>query len=106
MGRGYEEVLDEILFFHLRARYALAAASLFSIARYREALYITGVAYRNHHVLFGDQVLYVELLGFRGYLRPPLVAEFLGQFFHLVLYYLKDFLIAGKDGFIKLYLFY
>ena len=59
--RRDEEVADEVLLARPHADAALAAAPLVPVVRDRGALDVAGVADRDRHVLFGDQVLDAEL---------------------------------------------
>ena len=54
---GDEEVADEVLVARAHADAALAAAALVAVVGDRGALDVAGVADRDRHVLFGDQVL-------------------------------------------------
>ena len=62
VGRGDEEVLDVILVLHVHAHDADAAAALLAVGGDGNALDVAGARDRDHHVLFGDHVLEVELL--------------------------------------------
>ena len=55
---------DEVLVARPHADAALAAAPLVAIGRDRGPLDVAGVADRDRHVFFGDQVLDAELAGF------------------------------------------
>ena len=55
--RGDEQVADEVLVARPHADAALAAAPLVAIGRDRRPLDVAGVADRDRHVFFGDQVL-------------------------------------------------
>ena len=59
--RGDEEVADEVLLARPHADAALAAAALVAVVGDRGALDVAGVADRDRHVFFGDQVLDAEL---------------------------------------------
>ena len=73
--RRDEQVADEVLVARPHADAALAAAPLIAVGRDRRPLDVAGVADRDRHVLFGDQVLDAELADFAfDDLGPALVA--------------------------------
>src|ERR1700753_2548860 len=83
VGRGHEQPADEILVAGLHARAALAAPALGAIGRQRYALDITGVRYRDNHVLALDQVLVLDLVFLvddDGLARGREFRFYLGQF--------------------------
>ena len=65
---------DEVLVARAHADAALAAAPLIPIGRDRRSLDVAGVADRDRHVLFGDQILDAQLAGRIDDLGAPLVA--------------------------------
>ena len=72
----HEEVLDEVVVLERHALDALAATLLRAIGRHGEALDVAGVRDGDDHVLLGDEVLDVEVLGDDGGDGgTPLVAE-------------------------------
>ena len=75
--RRDEEVRDEILFARAHADAALAAAPLVAVVRDRGPLDVAGVADRDRHVFFGDQVFDAELAFLGEDLRPARVAVLL-----------------------------
>ena len=62
MRRCDEQVLDVVLVLQLHAHHADAAAPLLAIGGDREPLDVAGARDRDHHVLFRDQVLELELV--------------------------------------------
>ena len=92
--RRDKEMLDEIFFFHVRARDALAAPALFFICGDRQALDIAGVAYSYYDILFGNKVFDREVFHFTNDIGKPLVSVFLFYFQHLFFHYLIDLLFA------------
>ncbi len=78
-----EEVLDEIVLAQVHALQALAAPLLLAVRGDRQSLHVTRARDRDDHVLFGDEVLDVEVLRCRGDRRAALVGELradLGEF--------------------------
>ena len=75
--RGDEEVTDEVLFARPHADAALAAAPLVPVVGDRGALDVAGVADRDRHVFFGDQVLDAELAFLREDLGAARIAVLL-----------------------------
>src|SRR6266536_6550177 len=57
VGRRDEQVLDPVVILRVGADHALAPAPLAAVRRYGQPLDVPGVRDRDHHVLFGDQVL-------------------------------------------------
>src|SRR5207302_4830674 len=74
VGRGHEEVLDDVLLFELCTLHALAATLLRSVEVGLRALCVAAACDRDDDVLFGDEVLeaHVALVGDDP--RPTLVA--------------------------------
>ena len=63
MCGGHEQPRHEILFAHLHAAAAFAAAPLRAIGRERHALDVALVRDSDHHVLALDQVFFLDLAG-------------------------------------------
>ena len=85
LGRGDEELFDEILFLGLHAGLALAAAPLGAVEVHGAALDVAGVGDGDHHLLVLDGVLQGDVGGLVDDLGAALVAELvadLGQFRH------------------------
>ena len=85
MGRGHEEVLDDVLFLRLHPGHALAAALLAAVGLHVRALDVAGARDGDHHVLVGEQVLDGEVRGLGQDLGAALVAELLLEREELVL---------------------
>ena len=62
MRRGDEQVLDVVLVLQVHAHDADAAAALLAVRGDRQALDVARARDRDHHVLFRDQVLELELV--------------------------------------------
>ena len=77
VGRRHEEVTDEVLFASPHADAALAPAPLIPVVGDRGALDVPGVADRDRHVFFGDQVLDAELAFVREDLGATRIAVLL-----------------------------
>ena len=93
-----EEVLDEVLVLEAHSLDALAAALLGTVGGNRGALHVAGVCHGNDHVLVGDEVLDVELLGaLDGNLGTALIGELALDLAHLVLDDGEDLLRVGKQ---------
>ena len=90
---------DEILFFRPHADAPLAAAALVAVRRDRSPLDVAGVADRDRHVFFGDQVLDAQFarLAFDN-LGPPIVAVFRPDVAKFVDDDLHQQALAGQDG--------
>ena len=97
MGRGHEEVLDEVLFLRRRADAALAAAPLRAVERQGRALDVAAAGHGDDHVLLDDQVLDVDVRGLGHDLRAPLVAELLLDRPELLHDDLEDELLGAED---------
>src|SRR6185436_9957430 len=80
--RGDEQVADEVLGAGAHADAPLAAAALVAVGRDRRPLDVAGVADGDRHVLFGDQVLDVDLAGGVDDFGAPLVAVPVARFRH------------------------
>src|SRR5581483_11627915 len=85
VGRGDEQMLDELLVARLHAGSARTAAALHAVGRDRRTLQIPGVADRHCDLLVRDQILELDLGGFvfnyRTALVPVLLLHFL-EFLH------------------------
>ena len=75
-GGGNEKMLDEIFFLYFRSGGPFAAALLFAVSAYRQALDISAVADCYHHVFFGNQIFYLQLFRFPDYIGPAFIAVF------------------------------
>ena len=84
VGRGDEEVAHGVLVAGAHADAALAAALLRLVGRQRRALDVAGVADRDHHVLFVDEVLDGDLVGHGQDLGAARVAVLLLDLLQLV----------------------
>ena len=85
VGRGYEHVLDEIVLFRPHAGNTLPTTPLPAVRADRKTFDVTGVRYRDGHVLFGDQIFYREVRRRIHYLRPTLIAVRLDCRVHVLL---------------------
>ena len=85
MGARDEEVLDEVVVLEVHALQPLAAALLLAVRRDRQALHVARLGDRDDHVLLGDEVLDVEVLGRRGDLGAALVGVLAADLEQLVL---------------------
>ena len=83
VGRGDEEMLDEILVARLHADAALASAALLAVGGNRRALHVAAVADRDRHLLVGDQVFEMDFGGFVFDDGAAFVAVELFDFFQL-----------------------
>src|SRR5262245_36634003 len=72
--RGDEQVLDVVVLLQVHAHHALAAAALLTVRGHGEALDVVRARDRDHHVLFRDQVLELELALGGDDLRAAVVA--------------------------------
>ena len=89
---------DEVLVARPHADAALAAAALVAIRRDGRPLDVAGAADRDRHVLFGDQILDVDLAGFAfEELRPAIVAVLRADFLQLVDDDLHEQALARED---------
>ena len=61
MRRGDEQVLDVVVLLQVHPHHADAAAALLAVGGDRQPLDVAGARDRDHHVLFRDQVLELEL---------------------------------------------
>src|SRR6185503_7599743 len=93
-----EQVADEILVARPHADAALAAPSLAAVRRDRGPLDVAGVADRDRHVLFGDQVLDVQVARRVDDLAAALVAVALPHVLELPDDDLHQQTLAGEDG--------
>ena len=83
VGRGDEELLDEILVARLHAGAARATAALHAIGRDRSALQVAGVADRDGDLLVGDEVFEVDFSGLVFDDGPAVVAVLLLDLFRV-----------------------
>ena len=97
MRRRHEEVADEVLFPRPHPDAALSTPTLVPIVRDGRALDVAGIAHRDRHVLFGDQILDAELTLFGQNLRPPIVPVLLAHGTKLVHDDLHHELLARED---------
>ena len=97
--RGNEEILHKIFFPYACAGSALAAAPLFFIGADGEALYVSGVAYGDHHVFFCDEVLDLQFFYLADDIGPALVSKTLLQLKGLVCYDIEYLLLAPEYAF-------
>ena len=93
MRRGHEQVLDEVVVLERQALNALAATLLRAIGGHWQALHVAGVRDGDDHVLLGDEILNIEVLGLDGGdLRAALGGEARRDLAQLVLDYAEDLL--------------
>ncbi len=98
MGRGDEQVLEKILFLDVHADDADAATALLAVCIERQALDVTGVGDGNDHVLFGDQVLDVEVVLSGSDQGAPFVGVHLPDLKELFLDEFVDLGLIGEDA--------
>ena len=103
VGRSCEQVLDPVFLLGRHAGDATTAASLAPVRIHRDPLDVSLVRDRDHHILFGDQVLHREVDDLAGDLGAAVVAVLFSQ---LVQFRLDDGhpqLLRREDGLELLY---
>ncbi len=75
VGRGYEEVLDEIALLEVHPHYPPPAPSLGAVGGDGEPFHVTGVGDGHHHLLLRDEVLYLQVFVVGDDLRPARIGE-------------------------------
>ena len=97
MGRGHEQVLDEVLVLHVHADDSDAAAPLGAVGGERQRLDVARVRDRDDHLLVGDQVLDVDVVLGRRDLRAALVAVAVRDLLQLGLDQLEDHVLVAEQ---------
>ncbi len=104
VGRGDEQMLNEIAFFCIRADNSSAASGLLAVGIDGKPLDVSAVTYRDDNFLLGDQVFIGEHLGGSGDFCPPGVTELFLYFINVFPDDVQQDLIAGQYRLIAFYL--
>ena len=98
VGRGDEEVADEVLLARAHADAPLAAAPLRAVGGDRRPLDVAGIRDGDRHVLVGDQILDAELAALLDDHGAALVRELLANRLQLVQDHPHQQLFARENG--------
>ena len=97
MGRGHEEILDDVLLLGLHPRDALAPALLAAIRLHVRPLDVAGARDRHHHVVVREEILDGQVLRLPEDFRAPLVPIVVLEGCELVLDDAHQPLLGGQD---------
>ena len=84
VGRSYELLLHEVFGLEVHAADALAAAMLLAVGTGRQSLNVARLRDGDDHVLLGDEVLDVDILGCIRDVGPPLVGVLRPDLCHFI----------------------
>ena len=94
---SHKQVLHEVGVLQVHALHALAAALLLAVGAHGQALDIAGLGHGDDHVLFGDEVLHLDILGLAGQAGAARGVVFLLDLLQLFLDDLLQQVLVGKD---------
>ena len=97
MGRSGKEVLDEIPFLPVAPGDPAAATALASIGTQRRTLAVALAGKSNRHLLYGDEIFGLLLLGLLNDLGAPFISELLLRLAELFDDDIQDQLLAAED---------